>query len=79
MGTTPKAVSPDITETKPLRFYFKLTLIATLVVGYCLVGRVIYCMIEDTKVNGPQYHQIVQAKEITTDVLPPPECIIESY
>ena len=83
MGATPKATtkefSPVMSEVKLLRFYFNLALIATLVVGYCLAGRMIYCTIEDTKVNGPLYHEIVQNKEIVTDILPPPVCIIESH
>jgi len=31
------------------------------------------------KVNGPIYAQVVQAKDLVADILPPPEYIIESY
>ena len=36
-------------------------------------------MLEEPKVNGPVYQRIVQGKDLSADVLPPPEYIIESY
>ena len=79
LGTTAESISPLVTEANPLRFHFKLTLVATLVVGYLLVARMVFCAIEDSKVNGAVYQAIVQNKEIITDILPPSECILESY
>ena len=35
--------------------------------------------INEVKVNGPLYRQIVEGKDLIADILPPPEYIIESY
>jgi methyl-accepting chemotaxis protein len=35
--------------------------------------------IHAVQVNGPEYDEIVQAKDLVADVLPPPEYIIESF
>ncbi len=34
---------------------------------------------EDLKVNGPVYQEIVNGKDLITDILPPPLYVVESY
>ncbi len=81
MGTTTNvpAPSPASSEASPFRFFFKLRLIAAITIGYCVAGAIIYQAIEQTKVNGPLYREVVNQKDIIADILPPPSCIIESY
>ncbi len=83
MGTTPNvpASSPSLasSEDSPFRFYFKLRLIATITIGYCVAGAIIFQAIEQTKVTGPLYQKVVKQKDVIADILPPPSCIIESY
>jgi methyl-accepting chemotaxis protein len=35
--------------------------------------------LEKVKVTGPLYAEIVEAKDLVADILPPPEYIVESY
>jgi len=65
---------------KRLRLSTKLFLL----VSVCLLGfagfvLVSYRTLNEYKVNGPVYGQIVQDKDVIADVLPPPEYIIEPY
>lgn len=48
-------------------------------VAFLLFGLVAWSTLDATKVNGPAYTEIVQAKDLVADVLPPPEYIVESY
>jgi len=48
-------------------------------VAFLLFGLVAWNTLDATKVNGPAYTEIVQAKDLVADVLPPPEYIVESY
>lgn len=41
--------------------------------------RVTFNTIDEIKVNGDLYKQIIQGKDIVADILPPPEYIIEAY
>lgn len=47
--------------------------------GFLLFVWTAFDTLEAVKINGKTYQQIVQAKDIIADVLPPPEYIIESY
>ncbi len=56
-----------------------LSLIVSLVLGYCVLGVLIARTIGEIKVNGRLYADIIQQKDIIADILPPPEYIVESY
>src|SRR5688500_20384665 len=63
-----------------LRLSTKLTLlVAIFLVGLLAFTAVAWQTLAKVKVNGPLYHDIVQAKDVIADVLPPPEYIIEPY
>jgi methyl-accepting chemotaxis protein len=38
-----------------------------------------FSVIDEVKVNGPIYTNIVQGKDLVADILPPPEYLVESY
>jgi methyl-accepting chemotaxis protein len=54
-------------------------LIAIFSFGFITFGVFAFQTLNELKVNGPLYHQIVQGKDLIADVLPPPEYILESY
>jgi methyl-accepting chemotaxis protein WspA len=54
-------------------------LVAIFAVLFLIFGFTTWRTIEQVKVRGPIYNQIVQGKDLIADVLPPPEYIIESY
>jgi methyl-accepting chemotaxis protein len=54
-------------------------LVSLPLLGLSLFGYLSNKTLQNVKVNGPVYSQIVQGKDIVADVLPPPEYIIESY
>ncbi|MGZ5049686.1 MAG: methyl-accepting chemotaxis protein [Methylobacter sp.] len=69
-----------------LKFFRNLTIktrfkiiLGVFVIGYSLFGLAAFKAITRLSVNGPIYQHIIQGKDITADVLPPPEYIIESY
>ena len=47
--------------------------------GLILFGATAFYTIQEIKVNGPVYANIVQGKDLVADVLPPPQYILESY
>jgi methyl-accepting chemotaxis protein WspA len=58
----------------------KLTcLVAVFIAGFALFALFAHRTLQQVKVNGPLYRDIVRDKDIVADVLPPPEYIIESY
>lgn len=62
----------------------KLTQRFTLLILFVFTGFAVYGFwsfktLNELKVSGPIYQQIIQGKDIVADVLPPPEYIIESY
>lgn len=62
----------------------KLSAKLSLLVGMFLLGLVAFGLLGSytmakVKINGPLYKEIVQAKDVIADVLPPPKYIIESY
>ena len=54
-------------------------LLAVIVIGLLAYAAVSYSVLNNLKVNGPVYKRIVQGKDLISDILPPPEYIIESY
>ncbi|MBV9867398.1 MAG: methyl-accepting chemotaxis protein [Abitibacteriaceae bacterium] len=65
----------------------KLSLLVGLfVLGFMAFGIVTYstmntlrATLDNLKVNGPKYKEIVQSKDLIADILPPPEYILEAY
>lgn len=47
--------------------------------GFILFGWYSFCTLNQLKVNGPIYNEIVRGKDLIADILPPPDYIIESY
>ena len=54
-------------------------LVALSAVALFIYGVFSYSTLNEAKVNGPYYNDIVQSKDLIADILPPPEYIIESY
>ena len=54
-------------------------LLGLFVLGFALYGVGSLKVLNEVKVNGLLYQQIAQSKDLTADVLPPPEYIVESY
>ncbi len=54
-------------------------LIGLFIAGFATYGFSSWRALNEVKVNGPLYREIVQNKDLVADVLPPPEYIIESY
>jgi methyl-accepting chemotaxis protein len=54
-----------------------------LTVGFALglsaLGFYAFATLEAVKVNGPQYREVVQGKDLIADILPPPAFIIEAH
>jgi signal transduction histidine kinase len=56
-----------------------LALVGLFLVGFGAFGVFAFHSLHTVQVNGPIYARIVQSKDLSADVLPPPEYIIESY
>ena len=54
-------------------------LVSIVLVGFAVYGAWSFRTLNNLKVNGPLYQQIMQDQGLIGDVLPPPEYIIESY
>jgi signal transduction histidine kinase/DNA-binding response OmpR family regulator len=54
-------------------------LIAIFSFGFVVYGVWSFSTLNELKVNGPLYQSIAQDQDLTADILPPPEYIIESY
>ncbi len=46
---------------------------------FIVFGLVAFTTLNTLKVNGPLYNQIVQNKDLTADILPPPYYLVEAY
>jgi len=58
----------------------KLTiLVAIALAGLAVFGAASYRNLETVKVGGPLYARIIDGKDLTADILPPPEYILETY
>ncbi|MBL8025199.1 MAG: methyl-accepting chemotaxis protein [Fibrobacteres bacterium] len=47
--------------------------------GFLLFGFYSFFTLNNVKVNGPIYNEIVRGKDLIADILPPPDYIIETY
>ncbi|MDR2594688.1 MAG: methyl-accepting chemotaxis protein [Fibromonadaceae bacterium] len=56
-----------------------IMLLATFIVGYTIFGYISFSTLNELRINGGLYNQIVMSKDLIADVLPPPGYIIESY
>jgi myosin heavy subunit len=56
-----------------------MLLVATFLLAFLAFWAVAQDTLNELKVNGPYYKQIVMGKDLVADILPPPEYIIESY
>jgi hypothetical protein len=54
-------------------------LIGVATTGLLVSSLMSFVVLQQLKVNGPIYREIVQGKDLAADILPPPEYIIESY
>jgi methyl-accepting chemotaxis protein len=54
-------------------------IVSAFALGFMVFGGWAYNTIVTVKINGEQYNEIVQGKDLIADILPPPEYIIESY
>ncbi len=54
-------------------------LIGVFTLGFLFYGGWSFKTLNELKVNGALYQQIVQGKDLIADILPPPEYILESY
>jgi len=54
-------------------------LLAVSIAGYAIFGWVSFSTLNNIRINGKLYNQIIMSKDLIADVLPPPEYIIESY
>ena len=54
-------------------------LLGLFIAGFCLYGAWSFKTLNELKVNGALYDEIVQSKDLVADVLPPPEYVIESF
>ena len=62
---------------RSLRAQFGM-IIAVLMAGFIAFAVIAVMTIERLKVNGPTYREVVQAKDLIADVLPPPMYIVEA-
>jgi methyl-accepting chemotaxis protein WspA len=74
------------TEEAPVAWWSNLRLSAKLTfLGFVFLTAFLafawrtHATIEELKVNGPIYDEVIEGKDIIADVLPPPEYIVESY
>ncbi|MVX65713.1 HAMP domain-containing protein [Clostridium chromiireducens] len=65
---------------KDMKIKYKLfLLIIIFILGFSVFGFYTNKVITDTKINGYTYKQIIMGKDLISDILPPPEYIIESH
>ena len=56
-----------------------LSAIGACLVGFLVFGALARNTLEQTKINGDHYKEIVLGKDLVADILPPPEYIVEPY
>lgn len=67
-------------RVRSLKFTTKLYgAFGLVIVGLLAFGMLTRSTMQAVEVRGPSYNEIVSAKDLVADVLPPPEYIIESY
>ena len=62
---------------KNIKLSVKVVII--LFASFSIFGGVCYWTLNELKVNGPIYFEVIRNKDLVADILPPPEYIIESY
>ena len=69
-----------MTRFSQWKLALKLTvLVCVSLLGSSVFGLVAYGTLDQLKVTGPLYRDIVRGKDLIADVLPPPEYVIEAY
>jgi len=56
-----------------------ILLLAIFIAGYATFGSISFKTLDDLRIQGNLYNQIVMSKDLIADVLPPPGYIIEAY
>jgi len=56
-----------------------ILLLAVFIIGYAIFVYISFSTLNNLRINGNLYNQIIMSKDLIADVLPPPEYIIESY
>jgi methyl-accepting chemotaxis protein len=56
-----------------------ILLLAVFIAGYAIFSWISFSTLNNLRINGNLYNQIIMSKDLIADVLPPPEYIIESY
>jgi methyl-accepting chemotaxis protein len=70
----------QIRRFKDLKIKTKLNVLSAIALtGLIGFGFFTYKTIEQFSINGPVYGKIINGKELVSDILPPPECIIEAH
>lgn len=63
-----------------LKVKYKIfTLVGIFVIGFLVFGAISYRTLNQVKVKGDIYQEIVDSKDLLADILPPPEFLVESY
>ncbi|OBR90612.1 putative methyl-accepting chemotaxis protein YoaH [Clostridium ragsdalei P11] len=63
-----------------LRIRHKIfAMISLFIIGFIVFGTYAFYSLSKIKINGTTYNNIIEKKDLVSDVLPPPEYIIESY
>jgi methyl-accepting chemotaxis protein len=69
-----------LNDNKQLRLKTQLVLlIAGFAIGFVVFGLCSFAVLKEFRVNGPLYERIQTSKDLVSDILPPPEYVIESY
>lgn len=64
---------------KPTLKHRLALLIMAFVAAFTLFGALAFDTLNTLKVNGPYYHKIALGKDLVSDILPPPEYLLETY
>lgn len=65
---------------KKMKVKYKLFLLITIfILGFLMLGGFSSKVINDIKINGDMYNEIIMGKDLVSDILPPPEYIVESH
>lgn len=65
---------------KKMKIKYKLLLLVVVfIMGFSVFGILANRIIQDIKIKGDIYNQIIQGKDIVADILPPPEYIVETH
>ncbi|WP_137130378.1 methyl-accepting chemotaxis protein [Rhizobium sp. FY34] len=51
----------------------------TLLTGFCLALGILLYSLQQVKIEGPKYKQIIDSKDLVADILPPPMFLVEAY